>query len=42
VLVVNAVLAVAIGCSLYIIRFMLQRTTTDKETANVFAVPSAQ
>jgi sulfate permease, SulP family len=41
VLMVNAVLAVGIGCSLYLVRYMVQRVSAGKQTANVVAVQSA-
>jgi SulP family sulfate permease len=37
VLVVNAVLAVGIGCSLYLVRYLYQKFLVSKETANVLA-----
>jgi SulP family sulfate permease len=41
VLVVNAVLAVGIGCSMYAARYVYQRFVgSSKETANVIAVPT--
>jgi SulP family sulfate permease len=42
VLVVNAVLAVGIGCSLYLVRYLFERFVTGKETANIMAVPTAR
>ena len=42
VLVVNAVLAVGIGCLLYLVRHVYQRLATSKETANLAAVQSAR
>ena len=42
VLVVNAVLAVAIGSSLYLIRYLYQRAVASKETANVVAMQNAR
>jgi len=42
VLVVNAVLAVAIGCSMYLLRYVYHRPMVSKETANVVAVPTPQ
>ena len=41
VLVVNAVLAVGIGCSLYLVRNVYQRLMLSKETANLVAVENA-
>ena len=42
VLVVNAVLAVAIGSSLYLVRYLYQRAVASKETANIVAVQNAR
>jgi len=42
VLVVNAVLAVGIGCSLYLLRYLYQRLMVSKETANILAMPTAR
>jgi SulP family sulfate permease len=42
VLVVNAVLAVAIGCSMYLLRYVYHRPMVSKGTANVVAVPTPQ
>ena len=42
VLIVNAVLAVGIGCSLYLVWHVYQRATASKETANIVAVTTAQ
>ncbi len=41
VLVVNAVLAVGIGCSLYLVRNVYQRLIVSKETPNLVAVENA-
>jgi SulP family sulfate permease len=42
VLVVNAVLAVGIGCSLYLGRYLYQRFQAGRQEANIFAVPTAR
>jgi SulP family sulfate permease len=42
VLVVNAVLAVGIGCSLYLLRYVHQRLLAGKETANLVALENAR
>jgi SulP family sulfate permease len=42
VLVVNAVLAVGIGCSLYLARYVYQKFLAGKETANILAMPTAR
>ncbi len=41
VLVVNAVFAVAMGCSLYLLKFAYQRVVAGKETANLVPVQNA-
>ena len=42
VLLVNAVLAVGIGCSLYLLRHLYQKLIASKETANLAAVQSVR
>ena len=42
VLVVNAVLAVGIGSSLYLAKYLYRRLISSKQTANVVAIQNAQ
>jgi SulP family sulfate permease len=42
VLVVNAVLAVALGCAMYVVRYLYGRFTSGKEAANLVAMPNAR
>ncbi len=41
VLMVNAVLAVGIGCSLYLMRYLYHRFVVGKQTANLVAMQDA-
>jgi len=42
VLVVNAVLAVGLGCSLYLMRYLYHRMVVGRQTANLVAVETAR
>ncbi len=42
VLVVNAVLAVGVGCSLYLLRYLYQRLVTGKATTNLVPMETAR